>query len=140
VSNLHLDATAQDFLRETSKWAYFLSILGFVGIGLMVLASLFFASFSSSLPIDGFEYGGFLFAALYMIIALAYFFPIYYLYQFSRGAKVAVMENSSASLTESLGSLKSHYKFIGIFTVVILSMYFLIFIFAMIAGVAGLMM
>ena len=27
---LQFDQTAKDFLRETAKWAYFLSIIGFV--------------------------------------------------------------------------------------------------------------
>lgn len=36
-SNLQLTAQSQSFLKETAKWAYFLSILGFVGIGLLIL-------------------------------------------------------------------------------------------------------
>jgi hypothetical protein len=38
--NLYLNQEARGFLKETAKWAYFLSILGFVGIGFMVVLAL----------------------------------------------------------------------------------------------------
>jgi hypothetical protein len=39
-SNLYLNQEAQVF-KETAKWALFLSILGFVGVGFMVILALF---------------------------------------------------------------------------------------------------
>ncbi len=38
--NLVIDWRSKEFLKETAKWTKFLAILGFVGIGLMVLGSL----------------------------------------------------------------------------------------------------
>lgn len=43
---LQLDQSAKDFLKETAKWAYFLSIVGFVGIGLIMLIAVFAGTFS----------------------------------------------------------------------------------------------
>jgi hypothetical protein len=38
---LRIDRISKEFLAETAKWATFLAILGFIGIGLMVIAALF---------------------------------------------------------------------------------------------------
>ena len=38
---MQLTETAKGFLKEIAKWAYFLSIMGYVMIGFIVLAALF---------------------------------------------------------------------------------------------------
>jgi len=138
---LQLDQTAKDFLKETAKWAYFLSIVGFVGIGLMLVIAVFagtiFASMGSAM---GGAFGSSFGAAMgfvYVFIAAIYFFPVYYLFKFSVNAKKAFRENDSEALTSSLGYLKSHYKFIGIFMAAILALYALIFVFGIIGALFG---
>ena len=37
---LQLDSTAKDFVKEIAKWAYFLSIIGFIGIGFLLLIAV----------------------------------------------------------------------------------------------------
>lgn len=134
---MQLHQTAKDFLKETAKWAYFLSILGFVGIGFMVFAALFAGTLLSAMgkmnPAMGMMGSSFgmAMAAVYLLIAALYFFPVYYLNKFASNAKAAIRENNSERLTVSLQYLKSHYKFIGIMTLVVFSMYLLMF-FAMI--------
>jgi hypothetical protein len=41
VQNLYLNPGGTGIFKETAKWSYFLSILGFVGIGFMVILALF---------------------------------------------------------------------------------------------------
>lgn len=138
---LGISEEIKDYLRETSTWAYFLSILGFIGLGLMVLLGLFFGAIMSSLP-GGDPYnelgfsGGFL-GIIYVIFALIYFFPILYLFMFAKKMKDALRTNDNIELTAAFSNLKSHYKFIGIFTIVILSLYVLIFIIGLIAGASA---
>lgn len=138
---LQLDQTAKDFLKETAKWAYFLSIVGFVGIGLMLVIAVFagtiFASMGSAM---GGAFGSSFGAAMgfvYVFIAAIYFFPVYYLFKFSVNAKRAFRDNDSEALSNSLGYLKSHYKFIGIFMAAILALYALIFVFGIIGALFG---
>lgn len=138
---LQLDQTAKDFLKETAKWAYFLSIVGFVGIGLMLVIAVFagtiFASMGSAM---GGAFGSSFGAAMgfvYVFIAAIYFFPVYYLFKFSVNAKKAFRENDSEALSSSLGYLKSHYKFIGVFMAAILALYALIFVFGIIGALFG---
>ncbi|KAF2510846.1 hypothetical protein EYY60_10100 [Flavobacterium zhairuonense] len=139
---MQLDQSAKDFLKETAKWAYFLSILGFIGVGLFVVFAIFAGAIFASL---GNTMGAGLFAGslgafmsfVYLAFAALYFFPVYYLFRFGSNAKRAFRENDSEALTSSLGYLKSHYKFIGILMVTILSLYALIFVLAMLGGILG---
>ena len=138
---LQLDQTAKDFLKETAKWAYFLSIVGFVGIGLMLVIAVFAGTiFTSMGSAMGGAFGSSFGAAMgfvYVFIAAIYFFPVFYLFKFSVNAKKAFRENDSEALSSSLGYLKSHYKFIGIFMAAILALYALIFVFGIIGALFG---
>lgn len=131
---------AKQFLQEIAKWAKFLSIVGLIGMGLMVLmglfTSVFMASMGANLPSSsGMPAGmGAFFGLFYVVIAVIYFFPLYYLLKFANTTKAALRADDSQALTEALGFLKSHYKFIGIFTAILLGLYALILVFGLLFG------
>lgn len=114
-------------LKETANWAKFLAIMGFVGIGLMVLLAIvmFFTASEFSMMYGG-PLGGFV-GFIYLIMAGVYFIPVYLLYQFADRTKKAIDFNNQQSFSDAINSLKLHYKFLGIFTIVILSIYLLVF-------------
>ena len=123
--NLVIDWRSKEFLKETAKWTKFLAILGFVGIGLMVLGSLVMLFAPSSLMSNGdFPFGGKIFMMLlYLAFAVLYYFPISYLYQFSENTKKAIENNDNNAIRDAFEFLKSHYKFMGILTIILLSFY-----------------
>jgi hypothetical protein len=144
-NNLTLNDQAVDALRVSGKWCMFLAIIGFIGIGLMLLFAVFMYAVMSAVPnmvaagagpnigmagIFGAMKG--LLAVLYVIIAVVYFFPIYYLYKYAKGMKQAFESSNSDVLSDALVNLKSHHKFLGIMTIVLISLYILTFIGAMI--------
>lgn len=140
--NLIIDWRSKEFLKETAKWTKFLSILGFVGIGLMVLGSLVMLFAPSSLMSNGdFPFGGKIFMMLlYLAFAVLYYFPISYLYQFSENTKKAIENNDNNAIRDAFEFLKSHYKFMGILTIILLSFYaIMIFIGLIGAGAAAMM-
>ena len=120
--NLVIDWRSKEFLKETAKWTKFLAILGFVGIGLMVLGSLVMLFAPSSLMSNGdFPFGGKIFMMLlYLAFAVLYYFPISYLYQFSENTKKAIENNDNNAIRDAFEFLKSHYKFMGILTIICL--------------------
>ena len=139
---MKLNESAKDFLKETAKWAYFLSILGYVGIGFIVLAGLFadtlfsaMGKMNPAMSSMGSSFG-IVMTVIYLLIGALYFFPVYYLNKFASNAKIACATNDSDKLTISFQYLKSHYKFIGIMTLVVFSLYLLMIIGAIIGGVA----
>jgi len=134
---LRIDSAAKTFLAEAAKWTTFLAILGYIGIGFMVLAALFMmtlgasmSSYNSMMPLGG----GMMFSIIYLAVAALYFFPINYLYKFASNMKSALRANNQAELTKAFEYLKSHYKFIGILTIILFAVYILVILGAMIAG------
>jgi hypothetical protein len=139
-----LSDEAQYYLQKAGQWAYFLGIVGFVLAGILVLVSLFIGSIFSMMskfqPQAATPYpaamGSFL-SFLYILIAVFYFFFSLYMYQFGSRIKNGILHSNSEEVTIALGKLKSFFKLWGISTVVIISLYALIFIVVIIAGAMG---
>ena len=133
---LQVDQQRISYLSETARWAKFLSIVGFVFSALLVIFSLFFGSiisifsklgsnsdsFGSSAVMSYYSYG---ITIAYIIIALLYFFPCLYLFNFSSKMQTALRNNDQINLNAAFGNLKSCFKFVGILTIVVLSFYLL---------------
>ena len=111
------------YLQAIAKWTTFFSILGFVFIGIMVVFGLLMTTFmptffaNSGNPIM--SYLGF----IYVVFALIYIMPVIYLYRFSTIAKKAISKNDSNDIITALKNLKSHFKSVGIITILILFLY-----------------
>lgn len=137
-NEMKLNETAAGFLRESAKWSMFLAILGFVGVAFMLIAGIFMGTIMSNLPMGNqmgnrmsnnpFSMMPGLIAGIYVVIAVLYFFPIYYLYKYADKTKTALITANSDLLSEGLGYLKSHHKFLGIMMIVIISLYILMFL------------
>ncbi|KAF2342818.1 hypothetical protein [Flavobacterium tistrianum] len=132
---MQFDESAKGFLKETAKWANVLSIIGFVGIGFMALAAIsgLLSSNITTLnlgPLNGIT--GKVIALVYIILIVVYFFPVYYLNKFAVNVKKAFRENDSHTLTESLKYLKSHFKYIAVFTISFIVLYISIIVIAII--------
>ncbi len=123
---MNISEKARQSLNETRKWAYFLSILGFVFIGLIVLGGFSVGTIMNEFTDESLPFPGFALGFVYLIIGLVYFFPIYYLFKFSTNMKDALLHNTEENIESAFANLKSHYKFIGIFTLVMLAIYLLI--------------
>ena len=139
--SMEFQAEAIGYLDETRKWAMFLSIMGFIAVGLLIVAALVMGVIFSFIPdTDDLPAGfGLIFSVLYLVLAGLYFFPVLYLNQFSQKAKKAIAEQNSSFLTEAIGRLKSHYKFIGIMTIVMMAIYPVIIVIAVAVGVSSAM-
>lgn len=118
------------FLMEFAKWAKFLAIVGYIGIGLMVLGALIMllVAMTSGGYGSGQAAG---IAFVYLVMAVVYFFPIQYLHRSATGIRDAIQTNNQYSLSTGFQYLKSHYKFVGIMLIIILSLYALILVFGL---------
>jgi hypothetical protein len=115
----------KSFLSETAKWAKFLAIIGFVGIGFMVLFGLFFSTFMASMSgLGGAEAGmGIIMSIFYLAFAALYFFPTLWLFKFATKMKTALANDNQSFLRESFQNLKKCYQFIGILMAIVLGLY-----------------
>jgi hypothetical protein len=138
-----LSEEAQYYLQKAGQWAYFLGILGFVLAGILVLLSIFISSIigvmSKFQPGAATTYPAAIGSFVYILIAIFYFFFSLYMYQFGSRIKNGILHSNSAEVTIALSKLKSFFKLWGISTIVIISLYALIFIAAIIGGAIGIM-
>ncbi|NMM49646.1 hypothetical protein [Marinigracilibium pacificum] len=131
-------------LKEASKWARFLGILGFIFSGLFLLTGIVmggaFGSMaalsqnSGSLP--EFMGAGF-FVGIYIFSAAMTFFPSLFMYSFGTKTKDGIQSNIISELEAGIKNLKRFFKFYGILTIVIIAGYILLFIGAMFTGIAS---
>ena len=121
-----------EYLNTAAKWAKFLAILGFILIGLMVMGGLAMGallSMASSLP--GFHEMPFppiVFSIIYFALAAGYLMPVIYLNNFSNNITKAVMFRETMMMTIALQNIKRFFKYIGIFTIVLIASYFVVII------------
>lgn len=127
---MQLSDQAKKYLLETSKWANFIAIVGFIAIGLLIIMSFSIGTIMASLP-EG-SLGGLspkFFSFFYLIAAGIYFIPVFFLFQFAQKTKQALMQDDHNLLTFGLKKLKSHYRFIGILFIVLIALYFFLILF-----------
>lgn len=128
---LVIDETNRAFLIESSKWGKFLAIVGYVFMGMIVLIGLFFIiGMSVFKALTDIPFNPAFFGIFYFIIAIIYYFPVTYLYNFSDKMKKGLAEGNQQTMTDGFSNLKSMFKFTGILTIVMLSLYALILVIA----------
>ena len=141
-SGLEVTELAKSYLREASKWARFLAIIGFVSLGLLVLMGIIFSVSMSSgitagLPEEEEISSGMLGASMsfmYLLLALLYFFPTLYLYRFATRTRDALTTEDSLLLEGGLEQLKACFKFIGILMAIFMAFYAILLIFSVVVG------
>lgn len=139
LEQVTLNSKSKSFLREISKWTFFFSILGFIGIAFMVLGAILVGTvYAPMLDMIAQQQGlsslGLSLTITYLVMALLYFMPVLYLFQFSRKMKVALASKNDEVLADAFEKLKSHYKFIGVLTIIMISLYVLLIGFSLVAG------
>lgn len=139
---LQIDNGNIPYLTEAAKWGKFLAIIGFIMCGLLILTGFFagsilagsFAEVDSELGSSMSGLGTTFFAVLYTAMALLYFFPSLYLYNFASKMRTALLNNDQLSLNTSFKNLKSCLKFWGILFIIVLCLYAVIIVFGLFAS------
>ena len=101
---------------------------------IMLLAT----SLRSSMAFDQLSVIGPFIGIFYIVFGVLYFLPVYYMYQFSVNAKKSLMQLGSGGMANemmahAIGYLKRHFRYVGIFTIVILALYVVVIIGVVIA-------
>lgn len=128
---LALDQEAIGHLHETARWGKFLGIAGFVMCGLIVIMAFAFgaimaASTAMFQPVAGNDAVtaalapilSIAFGAMYMVLAVVYFFPCLFLYRFSVRMKTALKTHDQVKLNQSLKAQRFLFRYVGILTII----------------------
>lgn len=115
-------------LGQTRPWVLFLAVLGFIGSGFMVLASLVMLVAGGAGAAMGQGGAEMPFLAtlgifvLYVAMAALYVYPSYQLFKY--GAAIGRIRLTGAeAIEEALRRQKSFWRFLGIATVVVMALY-----------------
>jgi hypothetical protein len=139
LEQLTLNSKSKMFLREISKWTFFFAILGFLSSAFLIIAAILIATIYAQMfdvlgQQQGIPFLGFVGASIYAVSGILYVVPVWYLFQFSRKMKLALATKNDDTLADAFMMLKSHFKFIGVFTIIVISLYVLLIIFSLVAG------
>jgi len=116
-------------LITTAKWCKFYAIILFIGVALYVLIGLLMLVFGNYAGQLQPELSAAMIAPMglfYILLAGIWVMPALYLLQFAKRTEKAVIENDTESLESALNRMKSFWKFMGIFTIVMLSIVILV--------------
>lgn len=121
----------RSYIYEISKWARFLSIIGFILSAFLIIGSFGIGAALTNNPSMVAQLGPLAGAGaigvtiVYLVLALMYFYPSLLLFRFSNKGKQGVLYGDQESLDNAMMNMKSLFKFWGIFTIVIMIGYFL---------------
>lgn len=114
-------------LNSTRKWTMFLSVLGFIFLGLLIVAglatSLFLSTFKTSEANLGIPES--LMILIFIIVGAIYFFPVFFLFRFSRNTRDAIQNLDQQKLQKGIRNLRLYFTYIGIMVIVVLTIYVL---------------
>jgi hypothetical protein len=113
-----------EYLKQTKPWVRFISILLFIGIGLLVLGGLVIMISAGAMSSGGSSPFGAVPAALigsiYAVLGLLYFFPALFLFRYADGIKKALTVDLVGGMEDALRNQKSFWRFLGILMLIIL--------------------
>ncbi len=121
----------------TSKWAIFFAVLGFIGVGIFVLALLFILPMmkmamslaGQSEIMEFFESAGILAAVVVLLLMGLIFFIHLFHYRFATGIQRAMQYESQESFENAWRNLKLHFRLFGIMIIAYMAFYLILLIY-----------
>ena len=125
-----------DHLESTRKWTLFMSMFGFLVIGLMILFAFTYQSIANDMSSSTSEPSAAFDLILMLSLTAAYLLPILYLYLFSTRMKLAIGSRDESLMESSFKALRLHYTFLSILIILVIAIYLVAGIIFGITGMA----
>ena len=122
---IEIDQETLNNLNTTRKWAMFLAIIGFIILGLIIVFGLIAGTFLTIFNLGEKGLGvpeSLLFLPI-LLLALIYFFPVLFLFRFSKHTAHAVQTFDKKELHKAFRNLKSYFVYIGVLIIIVLIFY-----------------
>ncbi len=130
TNDLEVTGTLKNYLLDAAKWGKFLAVTGLISCFVMVAGAFYAGYYISHLPSYSFGSSmGRAITAFYIFFAVIWFYPCVFLYKFSTKLIEALKNNSQEYIESAFINLRSAFKFMGVVTIVILSLWLLSFVF-----------
>ena len=128
TDKIDIDQNALKSLNTLRKWTMFHAILGFIFLGLFVITGVIAGTFLTAFSIgkSGLGLNELSVFAIVFILAVAYFFPILFLFRFSKYSGHVVQSHNKKDLNKAFKNLKAYFVFLGVVLIICLVLYFVI--------------
>lgn len=131
---LKINQVIIESLKTAANWTKFLAIIGFIVIGLMYLGAVIVLVQVSGLPSGfGIVEQFVVTAIVYIVMASLFIIPTLNMLRFSNHTNYAIANKTQVDLEVAFANLKGFFKFMGIYTIVVLGLYVIIIFFAFMA-------
>ena len=115
---MHLDYDGGNILQETVRWSRFLAIVGFIGLGIILVgcalaSSTFFTLFSTLAP-GGQLLGGALVVVLLLALLAAWGTAVFMLFRFSALTRRGITQQDQVVFAEAMKCLKIYFIISGV--------------------------
>jgi hypothetical protein len=130
---LRINNSIKENLITAGKWARFLSIIGFIFTGIIGIFAL--VVLISSMATG---YGGLflLMGVGYLVASVIMVFPSLYLIRYAISIEKGLNSNKQGEFDYAVQNMKSFFKFMGIYTIVVIGLYLLMILFSIIGKTA----
>ena len=117
-AELRMTSHMIDSMRSTRPWTMFLSVLGFISVGFMILAGMIMMVVGSVVAekFDGFP--AVLMGIMYIFMSFFYLVPSIYLFRYSSAIGRFLDSMAAAEMESALSYQKSFWKFVGIVVII----------------------
>ena len=103
----------------------FLAILGFIFFGMLIVVGLIAGTFLSTFKSHEVNLGipESIMFIVFIVAAAIYFFPVFFLFRFSKNTRDAVQTLEKQKLDKAFKNLRIYFTYIGIMVIIVLSIY-----------------
>ena len=109
-------------LSTTRKWAMFHAIIGFIFLGVIIVIGLITGTFLTAFNSGekGLGIPESLMFVPVLILAVIYFFPVLFLFRFSKHTSHAIQALDKLEFNKAIKNLKYYFAYLGILIIIIL--------------------
>jgi hypothetical protein len=129
---IEIEQETLNHLNTTRKWAMFLAIIGFIFLGLILIIGLLAGTFLTAFSSGGKGSGipeSLMFISV-LLIAIVYFFPVLFLFRFSKHTSHAIHNLDKLELNKAIKNLKFYFAYLGVLIILIFLFYIVVLIIA----------
>ncbi|WP_419803033.1 DUF5362 family protein [Mucilaginibacter sp.] len=139
ATEMLLTFEAENFLRETGRWAHFLGLAGFVFSFLTIISAFSVGAvvgklqqtYGTGLDAKALSSG---LSFLYFAFGVLLFIPSLHLFQFAASLKNGFNYGDQSSVNLAFQKLKAYFRFWGILIITLIVFYTIVFIAAIVGG------
>jgi MFS family permease len=131
-NKIEIERETLSHLDTTRKWAMFLAIIGFIFLGLIIIIGLIAGTFLTAFNSGekGLGIPESLMFIPVLLLAVVYFFPVLFLFRFSKHTSHAIQNFDKLELHKALKNLKYYFAYIGVMIIIVFSIYIVVLIVA----------